>query len=55
MPVVVPVSEVFSFSIYHLLPLADPVAPFPAEVVRFPRTTAVSDVSEVEEERHALV
>ena len=36
MPVVVPVSEVFSFSIYHLLPLADPVAPFPTEVVRFP-------------------
>jgi hypothetical protein len=52
MPVVVPVSEVFSFSIYHLLPLTDPVAPFPAEVVRFPRTTTVSDV---EEERHALV
>ena len=52
MPVVVPVSEVFSFSIYHLLPLADPVAPFPTEVVRFPRAATVS---EVEEDRHALV
>jgi hypothetical protein len=52
MPVVVPVSEVFSFSIYHLLPLADPVAPFPTEVVRFPRAATVSDV---EEDRHALV
>jgi hypothetical protein len=28
MPVVVPVSDVFSFSIYHLLPLSDPVEPF---------------------------
>ena len=53
MPVVVPVSEVFSFSIYHLLPLADPVAPFPTEVVRFPRAATVSEVSE--EDRHALV
>ena len=44
MPVVVPVSEVFSFSIYHLLPLADPVAPFPTEVVRFPRAATVSEV-----------
>ena len=52
MPVVVPVSEVFSFSIYHLLPLADPVAPFPTEVVRFPRAATVS---EIEEDRHALV
>jgi hypothetical protein len=52
MPVVVPVSAVFSFSIYHLLPLADPVAPFPTEVVRFPRTATVI---QVEEERHALV
>ena len=52
MPVVVPVSEVYSFSIYHLLPLEDPVAPFPVEVVRFPRTARVSSL---EEERHALV
>ncbi|MET7392867.1 acyclic terpene utilization AtuA family protein [Dactylosporangium sp. NPDC005572] len=37
MPVVIPVSEVYSFSIYHLLPLTDPVAPFPAAVTRFPR------------------
>ena len=29
MPVVIPVSDVYTFSIYHLLPLADPVAPFP--------------------------
>ena len=36
MPVVVPVSEVFSFSIYHLLPLADPVEPFPTEVESVP-------------------
>ncbi len=37
MPVVIPVSDVFSFSIYHLLPLADPVAPFPYAVTMFPR------------------
>jgi len=43
---------VYSFSIYHLLPLEDPVAPFPVEVVRFPRTARVSSL---EEERHALV
>src|SRR6185437_9225180 len=52
MPVVIPVSEVYTFSIYHLLPLADPVAPFPTEVVRFPRATALS---ESREDRHALV
>jgi hypothetical protein len=52
MPVVVPVSEVYSFSIYHLLPLEDPVAPFPTSVVRFPRA-ATGSVSE--EDRHALV
>ncbi|MBM7516458.1 acyclic terpene utilization AtuA family protein [Nocardioides nitrophenolicus] len=39
MPVVVPVADVFSFSIYHLLPLEDPVAPFPTTVVTFPRAT----------------
>jgi hypothetical protein len=38
MPVVIPVSDVFTFSIYHLLPLADPVAPFPAAVRRFHAT-----------------
>jgi hypothetical protein len=48
----VPVSEVYSFSIYHLLPLADPVSPFPTSVVRFPRA-ATGSVSE--EDRHALV
>ena len=52
MPVVVPVSEVFSFSIYHLLPLDDPVGPFPTEVVRFPRSTTVPAAKE---ERHAVV
>jgi hypothetical protein len=38
MPVVVPVSDVYSFSIYHLLPLEDPVAPFRLSVETFPRT-----------------
>jgi Acyclic terpene utilisation family protein AtuA len=38
MPVVIPVSDVYSFSIYHLLPLADPVEPFPIEVRRFHAT-----------------
>lgn len=37
MPVVVPVSEVFRFSIYHLLPLDDPLGPFAATVTTFPR------------------
>jgi hypothetical protein len=37
MPVVIPVSDVYVFSIYHLLPLEDPVAPFPVTVERFPR------------------
>ena len=37
MPVVIPVADVYTFSIYHLLPLADPVAPFPVTVERFPR------------------
>ena len=32
MPVVVPVSEVFTFSIYHLLPLEDPLEPFDLSV-----------------------
>ncbi|KAA9166481.1 DUF1446 domain-containing protein [Amycolatopsis acidicola] len=36
MPVVIPVSEVYRFGIYHLLPLTDPVAPFPFAVERFP-------------------
>ncbi len=42
MPVVVPVSDVYSFSIYHLLPVADPVAAFPVEVTSFPRTRRVT-------------
>jgi hypothetical protein len=37
MPVVIPVSDVYTFSIYHLLPLDEPTEPFPTEVVRFPR------------------
>jgi|GEM_PF-431135 len=37
MPVVVPVSDVYTFSIYHLLPLADPCGPFPYVVTHFPR------------------
>lgn len=35
MPVVIPVGEVFTFGIYHLLPLEDPVAPFPFTVRSF--------------------
>jgi acyclic terpene utilization AtuA family protein len=35
MPVVIPVGEVFTFGIYHLLPLTDPVAPFPYAVRHF--------------------
>lgn len=51
MPVVVPVSEVFSFSIYHLLPLADPLEPFRLSVESFPRssTTVAKEID------HALV
>lgn len=37
MPVVIPVSEVFTFSIYHLLQLADPLEPFELDVEQFPR------------------
>jgi hypothetical protein len=40
MPVVIPVSDVYAFSVYHLLPLEDPVAPFPTTVTRFPRREA---------------
>jgi hypothetical protein len=43
MPVVIPVSEVYEFSIYHLLELEDPGAPFPVVVESFPR--AVAEVS----------
>lgn len=50
MPVVVPVSEVYTFSIYHLLPLEDPLAPFDLTVERFPRTAV-----RTEETTHALV
>jgi hypothetical protein len=35
MPVVIPVGEVFTFGIYHLLPLADPVELFPFTVQTF--------------------
>ncbi len=52
MPVVIPVSEVFTFSIYHLLPLEDPVAPFRLGVERFPRA---GDVSAAEESQRAAV
>ncbi len=51
MPVVIPVSEVFTFSIYHLLPLADPLEPFALTVEAFPRGTAADS----EEQTHALV
>jgi hypothetical protein len=40
MPVVIPVGEVFTFGIYHLLPLEDPVAPFPFTVRHFGASTA---------------
>jgi len=51
MPVVIPVSEVFTFSIYHLLPLADPLEPFALSVETFPRPLSV----DTEEQSHALV
>jgi hypothetical protein len=51
MPVVVPVSEVFTFSIYHLLPLADPLEPFDLSVETFPRSVAADS----EEQADALV
>jgi hypothetical protein len=35
MPVVIPVGEVFTFGVYHLLPLEDPCAPFPFGVRSF--------------------
>ncbi|NJC71890.1 DUF1446 domain-containing protein [Planosporangium thailandense] len=50
MPVVIPVSDVYTFSIYHLLPLADPLEPFRLSVERFPRAGAVK-----EEAAHAAV
>ncbi len=34
MPVVIPVSDVYTFSVYHLLPLDDPLEPFPVTVQR---------------------
>ncbi|MET0740951.1 MAG: acyclic terpene utilization AtuA family protein [Candidatus Nanopelagicales bacterium] len=34
MPVVIPVSDVFTFSVYHLLPLDDPLEPFPVTRAR---------------------
>jgi hypothetical protein len=37
MPVVIPVSDVYMFSVYHLLPLDDPLEPFPVTVQRLGR------------------
>jgi hypothetical protein len=51
MPVVVPVSDVYTFSIYHLLPLADPLEPFALSVETFPRSAAADS----EEQARALV
>jgi hypothetical protein len=51
MPVVVPVSDVYTFSIYHLLPLSDPLEPFALTVENFPRAAAI----ETEERADALV
>jgi hypothetical protein len=45
MPVVIPVSEVYAFSIYHLLPLPDPLEPFPVTVEAFPRQGTVDGFS----------
>jgi hypothetical protein len=36
MPVVIPVSDVYEFSVQHLLPLADPITPVPMTVQAFP-------------------
>jgi hypothetical protein len=57
MPVVIPVSDVFSFSIYHLLPLEDPVGPFPFDVTSFPRTThpSLSRSDSLSEDTHAAL
>ena len=40
MPVVVPVSDVYTFSVYHLLPLDDPLEPFPITMHRLGRKVA---------------
>ena len=40
MPIVIPASEVFEFSIYHLLPLEDPLAITDMSVQEFPRGPA---------------
>lgn len=45
---VIPVGEVFPLGIYHLLPLADPVAPFPCQVRSF--ETAGPTVTHTKEE-----
>jgi hypothetical protein len=56
MPVVVPVSDVYTFSIYHLLPLADPLEPFALSVETFPRSTAAENAAvESKEQARALV
>ena len=55
MPVVIPVSDVFSFSIYHLLPLEDPVGLFPLDITRFPRTADQPSAVLEEELTHAAV
>ncbi len=51
MPVVVPVSDVYTFSIYHLLPLTDPLEPFALSVETFPRRIC----ADTEEVARALV
>jgi hypothetical protein len=43
MPVVIPVGEVFTFGIYHLLPLEDPCAPFPYTIRTFGASAAITD------------
>jgi hypothetical protein len=40
MPVVIPVSDVYTFSVYHLLPLDDPLEPFPITMHRLGRKVA---------------
>jgi hypothetical protein len=54
MPVVVPVSDVYAFSVYHLLPLEDPLAPFRLGVERFPRPQGAETGPDQEVTRAAL-
>lgn len=46
MPVVIPVGEVFTFGIYHLLPLDDPIGPFPYTVRSFGAALATAGAQE---------